>query len=148
MSLFGRRDKKTIDRSEARNQSLSMRPVRNPFVRTEAAGGEGEGGGAVLVIPVEKARRGRLVAWILRRLSRRPLPDGKRLELDEVGAFVWGLCDGTRTAREMIHDLAQRYHLNRRDAEASLVQFLRTLGQRNLVGFEADAPPRPPPGSS
>ena len=139
----GTRGWKRADVSAARAQSLAMRPIRNPFVRTERpegdAEGEGAGGGVVLLIPIERTRRGRVLAWILKRLSRRPVPEFKHIELDEIGAFIWNLCDGTRTTREMIAQLASAYHLNRRDAEASLSEFLRMLGRRNLVGFQAAA---------
>jgi len=139
----GIRGRKGADVSAARERSLATRPIRNPFVRTErpegGAEGEGAGGGAVLRIPIERTRRGRLVAWILKRLSRRPVPEFKHIELDEIGAFIWNLCDGTRTTREMIAQLASAYHLNRRDAEASLSEFLRMLGRRSLVGFQIEA---------
>jgi len=39
----------------------------------------------------------------------------------------------------MIAQLASAYHLNRRDAEASLSEFLRMLGRRSLVGFQIEA---------
>lgn len=152
MGLFGRASGRAADLSEARDRSLSMKPLRNPLVRTEVVEreGEGRGGATFLLVPVERTKRGRLVAWLLRRLSRRPLPEAKRIELDEIGAFVWGLCDGTRTTRRLIRELAREYHLNRRDAEASLVEFLRMLGRRNLVGFQAGPPgaarPEPPAG--
>jgi hypothetical protein len=152
MALFGRTSGGAANLSEARDRSLSMRPLRNPLVRSEVVEreGEGRGGATFLLVPVERTKRGRLVAWLLRRLSRRPVPEAKRIELDEIGAFVWGLCDGTRTTRQIIRGLAREYHLNRRDAEASLVEFLRMLGRRNLVGFQA-APPGEagpePPGS-
>jgi hypothetical protein len=58
-----------------------------------------------------------------------------KIELDEIGSFVWDLCDGTRTVREMVAGLAEKYKLNRKEAEAALISFLRTLAGRNLVAI-------------
>lgn len=74
-------------------------------------------------------------------------PEAK-VELDEVGSFVWEMCDGRTTVREMIARLAEKYKLGRKEASASLTTFLRSLAQRNLVAVvilkpeaaEADGP--------
>jgi len=58
-----------------------------------------------------------------------------KVELDEVGSFVWNLCDGQRNVREMVACLADKYKLNRKEAEASLTEFLRSLAGRNLVAI-------------
>ncbi len=58
-----------------------------------------------------------------------------KIELDEVGTFVWDLCDGRLTVREMVASLAEKYKLNRKEAEASLTAFLRSLAGRNLVAI-------------
>jgi hypothetical protein len=58
-----------------------------------------------------------------------------KVELDEVGSFVWNLCDGQRNVREMVACLADKYKLNRKEAEASLTAFLRSLAGRNLVAI-------------
>jgi hypothetical protein len=59
-------------------------------------------------------------------------PEAK-IELDEVGSFVWDMCDGQTTVREMIAKLAAKYKLGRKEASSSLTAFLRSLAQRNLV---------------
>ena len=58
-----------------------------------------------------------------------------KIELDEIGSFVWDLCDGQRTVREMAAELAAKYKLNRKEAEAALTTFLRGLAGRNLVAI-------------
>lgn len=58
-----------------------------------------------------------------------------KVELDEVGSFVWELCDGRRSVREMVACLAKKYKLSRKEAEASLTAFLRSLAGRNLVAI-------------
>ena len=57
----------------------------------------------------------------------------RKVELDEVGSFVWRMCDGRTTVREMIPRLADRYKMNRKEAEVSLTTFLRTLAGKRLV---------------
>jgi hypothetical protein len=58
-----------------------------------------------------------------------------KIELDEIGSFVWDLCDGQRSVREMVAALAEKYKLNRKEAEVALTTFLRSLAGRNLVAI-------------
>lgn len=60
-------------------------------------------------------------------------PPEAKVELDEIGTFVWDMCDGQTTVREMIAKLAEKYKLGRKEASASLTTFLHSLAQRNLV---------------
>jgi len=73
----------------------------------------------------------RMARW----LGSPPRAGEAKIELDEVGSFVWDLCDGQRTVREMVSDLAGKYKLNRKEAEAGLTSFLRSLAGRNLVAI-------------
>jgi len=63
-------------------------------------------------------------------------PEKRTIALDEVGTFVWQMIDEGKTVDAMIGKLAGHYKLNRREAEASLIAYLRTLAKKNLVGFE------------
>ena len=72
----------------------------------------------------------RLVAWLTAR------PVYRQIELDEVGGFVWQLCDGTHSVADIAEALQQRYQLSRREALASLVEFLNQLHQRQLIAWE------------
>jgi hypothetical protein len=75
------------------------------------------------------------VERIARRLGGPARAGEAKIELDEIGSFVWGLCDGKKTVREMVADLAGKYKLNRKEAEAALTTFLRSLAGRNLVAI-------------
>jgi len=57
----------------------------------------------------------------------------RKIELDEVGTFVWDMCDGETTIREMIDRMSEEYTLNRREAEVSLTAFVKMLAGRQLV---------------
>jgi hypothetical protein len=63
-------------------------------------------------------------------------PENRTIALDEVGTFVWQSIEEGRTVESMIGHLAKQYKLNRREAEASLIAYLQTLGKKNLIGFE------------
>jgi hypothetical protein len=74
------------------------------------------------------------LARFLRWLTARPLK--RRIELDEIGSLVWKLCDGRHTVGEIAEELVQRYRLMRREALASLAEFLTQLRRRGLVGWQ------------
>jgi len=63
-------------------------------------------------------------------------PDKRSIALDDAGSLVWKMIDEHLTVQAMIGRLAKQYKLNRREAEASLIAYLRTLAKKNLVGFE------------
>src|SRR5208282_1986160 len=92
-----------------RDESLDARVVQSGLVRAE----EKEGGVITLIVPF------RAPGWIQRVSERLGAGEGERtIELDEIGSLVWRMCDGKTTVREMIQSLAERYKLNRKEAEA------------------------------
>ncbi len=60
---------------------------------------------------------------------------GKQIKLDELGAFVFGLIDGTRNVRQIIADFVARYGTTKREAELSTVDFLRSLAKRHAISI-------------
>ena len=76
-------------------------------------------------------------AWWVKALSKIVYTPTKRsIALDEVGTSVWRMIETRATVQSMIGQLAKAYKLNRREAEAALIAYLRTLAKKNLVGFE------------
>ena len=76
--------------------------------------------------------------WIDRIAARFGAPPNAgeaKVELDEIGTFVWDMCEGELTIREMGVRLAEKYKLTRKESEASLTTFLRSLAQRKLVAI-------------
>lgn len=117
------------DEGGSRERSLDMRPARNRMVREEFL----EGRLARLTYlsaykPWFAGLAKRVGAWDGRPLER-------KLELDELGTFCWGLIDGERTVRDMARAFAERHGLPAREAELAVSAFLRELGRRGLVGF-------------
>ena len=88
-----------------------------------------DGGEVEITIRPRKDRFARVLRLIF------PAPREKRIQLDEVGAHVWRLCDGETSVDQIIRRMAKRYKLNRKEAETSTTEYLRRLGKRRLVGF-------------
>ena len=59
----------------------------------------------------------------------------KRIRLDEIGAFVIGQINGERTVEEIVDAFLARYRSNRREAELSLADFLKSCAQRNIIAI-------------
>jgi len=86
------------------------------------------------VVQIEIPRR---EAWWVNMLSKFVYaPEKRKIALDEVGTTVWRMIEERLTVQAMIGRLAKDYKLNRREAEASLIEYLRTLAKKNLIGFE------------
>ena len=86
------------------------------------------------VIQIEIRRRD--VWWVNLLAKVMFTPEKRSIALDDVGSLVWKLIDEGNTVRQMIGKLAKEYKLNRREAEASLTAYLRTLAKKRLIGFE------------
>lgn len=107
----------------SRKRSLDGIPVVNPGVTAEGP----VDGRLTLTI-----RRPRSPGWLARF---QPPVLQRRVKLDEIGSFVFSQIDGTRSTRDIIGLLADRYRLNRREAELSGVEFLKALVRRQVVSL-------------
>lgn len=108
-----------------RQQVFRLRPVRNPVIEWETT----ENGEAILTIPRRKDRIGRIVGFWFR------LPETRGAQLDEVGTFVWSLCDGEHSVESIVQRTCNQYKMNRREVEISVTTYLQTLAERRLIGF-------------
>lgn len=63
------------------------------------------------------------------------VPEKRTLVLDEIGSQVWKMCNGRMSVASMIKQLCETHKLNAKEAEISLLTYLRTLGRKNLLGF-------------
>jgi hypothetical protein len=108
-----------------REQSLSALPVRNTLVeytRTEEDETE-------LTIPRRTDLVGKLISLAFF------VPRKRKIVLESIGTDVWELCDGEHNVDQITDTLVKKYKLNRREAEASLTEFLRRLAKRRLIAF-------------
>jgi len=117
MSLFSRTKQKPLDR----RRSLTGVPVMNENVTIEPADGDN------LILTV-KLQRGR---GLLARFQ--PAVMTRRVKLDQLGSFVVRQIDGKRSVLEIIDLFVERYKTNRREAELSVVSFLKSLIERHVV---------------
>lgn len=62
-------------------------------------------------------------------------PPTKRLQLDQMGSFVWKLIDGKKTVKDIIRIFAQDYNVTTQEAETAVAAFLKTLGQRGFIAL-------------
>ncbi len=115
------RRKPVLDRGRA----LKAVPVRHPQVRFER-NADGE---VTLYLPRRKDRIGRALMWVFRVTS------DKEIVLDEVGSDVWELCDGVNSVDAIVNGISKKYKITRRECETSIGAYLKTLGERNLVGL-------------
>jgi hypothetical protein len=58
---------------------------------------------------------------------------GEYYSLDEVGARIWGLCDGTHTVASMLNILSQEYDAPAEVLEADVCELLADLLHEQLV---------------
>ncbi|MCK5069624.1 MAG: PqqD family protein [Desulfocapsa sp.] len=59
----------------------------------------------------------------------------KKLQLDQMGSFVWGLIDGERTVKDIIKVFATDYKVTSQEAETAVASFLKSLGQRGFIAL-------------
>lgn len=120
--LFRKRAKPRLTKEDL----LASRPVLNQAI-TWSLRDDGE-------VQIEIPRR---EVWWVGLLSKiLYVPKKRTIALDEVGSRVWRMIEERQTVKAMIAELARQYKLNRREAEAALVAYLRTLAKKNLIGFE------------
>ena len=123
---IGRKPK--IERSEA----LAIVPVRHPLVKWE----RNDAGEVILQVPMRDDRTARAVKAIIKAVRMaKELPENRQVGLDEVGSFVWELCDGERDINAVVLAVSKEYKLTRREAEASVTMFLQMLAKKNLIGL-------------
>jgi hypothetical protein len=116
-----------------REALLSAIPLRNELVREKAVA-EGAGG-LRLTAPLKPSALRKVFA------ARGGAAPEKSFELDDLGTWVWRAMDGKRDVEDLIRGFAGHFRVNLREAEVSVLAFLKTLAQRNLIGLLA--PKRP-----
>lgn len=68
-------------------------------------------------------------------MGKTPKPVRRKLQLDELGTWVWNCLDGHHSVEQIISKFAHVHQLHPKEAEVSVTQFLRALGQRGLIGM-------------
>ncbi len=60
----------------------------------------------------------------------------RKIQIDGLGVDVWSLLDGEKNVRTIIKEFAVRHTLNYKEAEISVTLFLRSLGEKGLIGIK------------
>lgn len=108
---------------------LNSRPARNEELTWE----RNDSGEVQITVKRQENWKVRLISKIFY------IPKNRKITLDEVGTEVWQLCDGRNTVARMIEELSDKYQLNRKEAEVSLLAYLKTMAQKRFIGFVIDA---------
>jgi phage terminase large subunit-like protein len=106
-----------------RQDAMRVYPTRNPNLEWQLD----EEGVVTATLKRPKDLRNRVVGAFLM------LPEARKLKLDEVGTFIWNLCDGEHTVADLVGAMAENYKLSRREVEVSLTEFLRMLAKRGMI---------------
>lgn len=123
--MTAKRQQKGLDRETA----LKAVPVKNQLAKVE----ETKSGAVRISVPVRQTWWTRL----MRRLTQ--APRYRKIELDEIGTYVWKQCDGQTTVAGLIEKLCRRFNLSHREGEVSLTQYLRELARRGVIGLAVSA---------
>ncbi len=114
----------------SRSDALCCIPVRNSQVLENRL----DSGEILLSYP--ETLRPWFSSLILRMNKKAELRRMRKLQLDILGTGVWDLIDGKSTITEIIASFAKLHLLYHKEAEISVVQFLRELGRRGIVGMK------------
>ena len=60
----------------------------------------------------------------------------RKIQLDSLGVDVWSLLDGEKNVKTIIKEFANLHTLNYKEAEISVTLFLRSLGEKGLIGIK------------
>lgn len=111
-----------------RSAALTLRPGRNAMLTWEKQ----DAGKTMITVPLDLKKGGKITRLMAKWLQ---APSQRHVELDEVGGFVWELCDGSHTVETIVQKTGREYKMNRREAEVSVTMFLQMLHEKNYIGF-------------
>ena len=60
----------------------------------------------------------------------------RKIQLDCLGMDVWSMLDGEKNVKTIIKEFATLHTLNYKEAEISVTLFLRSLGEKGLIGIK------------
>ncbi|WP_300464717.1 PqqD family peptide modification chaperone [Desulfobacula sp.] len=60
----------------------------------------------------------------------------RKIQLDRLGIDVWLLLDGKKNVKTLIKEFAVLHTLNYKEAEISVTLFLRSLGEKGVIGIK------------
>ena len=108
-----------------RYDTLKAIPLRNQAIKE----GEKEEGEITLIVPRKNSRLIKIFSLAFR------IPGERHISLDEIGTWVWRKCDGRTSVGSLIESLSGEFKISPKEAEISLLSFLKKMAQKKLIGF-------------
>lgn len=121
--IFSKKSDSASPKRLDRRESLAGVPVLNDNVDVQT-----RDDGRITLVITKKRSAGFWGRFQPREMSR-------TVKLDELGTFVFKQINGRRNARQIVDMFARRFKLNRREAEFSVVEFIRQLVRRNAISI-------------
>jgi hypothetical protein len=124
----------------ARSDFLHIIPVRNPAAKIE----KDESGKITLILQFEKPKEekkepkkeeGRRQRRRGRMSTSSPPIKQRKFHLDTIGSIVWEMCDGEKSAKDLVQQLHEIYKMLPSEAEISLNSYFNELAKRGLIAF-------------
>ncbi|GAB4370150.1 MAG: PqqD family protein [Calditrichia bacterium] len=129
--------KKKKDRGAIIAEWLEYYPVRNREFEIN------QDQVAVIIIPHPENR-------LMDKLLPRPQQPAGRIKLDEIGTFVWEMCDGKSTIKEICTALEKKFGERVKPAEERTVVFLQQMYKEKFIQvyLPKENPPATPQSSA
>ncbi|HIE43761.1 MAG TPA: PqqD family protein [Candidatus Omnitrophica bacterium] len=108
-----------------REEALMAKPVKNINIRWK----KNEKGEVLLYLSRKKSKIINLLSRIFF------IPEEKIINLDKVGTYVWELCNGENSVKEIVVSLQKKFNLNFKESEVSTLEYLKKLAQRGIIGL-------------
>ncbi len=112
--------------THSKEEVLKSKPIRNPMLEWS----RDPDGDVRLKIPQRNDRIGKFLCRIFH------APSYREIQLDEVGSDVWELCDGVNNVDKIVNAICDKHKISRRECEVSIGMYLKTLGEKRLMGFQ------------
>lgn len=109
----------------SRKELFKAKPIRNASIEWEEKNGE-----VSININFKRGKFFKLWRFLF------SLPEKKNVKLDIIGSKVWKMCDGKNTLLDIEENLIKSYNLSRKEAEVSILEYMKNLVKRNLIGLE------------
>ncbi len=117
------------DPTPSRSQALQCIPKQNDTIRWE----ELDNGDILFTYPLPLSS---FFLALHRRFAKNQnnVPT-KKLQLDQMGSFVWMQIDGEKTVKEIILIFSKHHNITVQEAEHAVTAFLKMLGLRELIAL-------------
>ena len=123
--IFGKKKPKEIPLP--RDKFLKLKPVRNPYLEWSNS----EKGEVTITLKMKKTKKTKFFSKLFPSV---PKEVTKKTTLDEVGSFVWNMCDGKHTIEEIVQKLSEKYKMMRQETEVALTTYIQQLSSRRFIG--------------